>query len=52
MNGIARSKRTPSNVRRRDPETQSISGEVSTQYMLFAMAVAEIVGFVYLTYLD
>jgi hypothetical protein len=52
MNGIGHDKRTTSNARRNNSEAQPTSGDVSTQYVLIAMAVAEIVGFVYLTFLD
>jgi len=52
MNGISRGKRTPSNARRGNLETQPTSSDVGTQYMLLALAVAEIIGFVYLTFLD
>jgi hypothetical protein len=50
MNGIGRGKRTPSNARPGNPETQPTSGDVGTQYMLLALAVVEIVGFVCLTH--
>jgi hypothetical protein len=52
MDAIGRSKGTPKNAIRREPEAQALWGEVGTQYILFAMAAAEIVGFVYLTYLN